>query len=107
MIEKNFRRLPIVSDGNIVGIVTAMDVVRFFGSGEVFQHLRSGTMLQVLQTPALKIGAKNVIMIASDADLGEAARVMNEKNIGALLVVDGEKLIGIITERDFFKLIGK
>lgn len=107
MIEKSFRRLPIVSEGKVVGIVTAMDVVRFFGSGEVFQHLRSGTMLQVLQTPALEIGVKNVITTAFSADSGEAARIMNEKNIGALLVVDDERLVGIITERDFFKLIGK
>jgi len=106
MIEKSFRRLPIVSEGKLAGIVTSMDVVRFFGSGKVFQHLRSGTILQVLQTPALEIGAKNVITISSSEDLGEAARIMNEKNIGALLVVD-ERLVGIITERDFLKLITK
>ncbi|MFQ6068420.1 MAG: CBS domain-containing protein [Candidatus Bathyarchaeia archaeon] len=107
MIEKSFRRLPIVSEGKLVGIVTAMDVVRFFGSGEVFQHLRSGTMLQVLQTPALEIGVKNVFTITSNADSGEAATTMNEKNVGALLVVDDKRLVGIITERDFFKLISK
>lgn len=107
MIEKGFRRLPIVSEGKVVGIVTAMDVVRFFGSGEVFQHLRSGTILQVLQTPAIKIGATNVITISLDADLGEVARIMNDKNVGALLVIKNEQLSGIITERDFFKLIEK
>lgn len=107
MIAKGFRRLPIVSDHRVVGIVTAMDVVRFFGSGDVFQHLRSGTILQVLQTSAVEIGTKNVVTIASSADLGEAARIMDEKDIGALLVVDNEQLVGIITERDFFKSISK
>lgn len=106
MIEKSFRRLPIVSEGKLVGIVTAMDIVRFFGSGEVFQHLRSGTILQVLQTPTLEIGTKSVVTIPSSADLGEAVEIMNENSIGALLVVDPERLIGIITERDFFKLVG-
>jgi len=107
MAEKSFRRLPIISDGKVVGIVTAMDVVRFFGSGKVFQHLRSGTMLQVLQTPALEIGVKDLITIMPSSDLSEAARIMNEKNIGALLVVDDGRLVGIITERDFFKLISE
>lgn len=107
MAEKSFRRLPIISDGKVVGIVTAMDVVRFFGSGKVFQHLRSGTMLQVLQTPALEIGVKDLITIMPSSDLSEAARIMNEKNIGALLVVDDRRLVGIITERDFFKLISE
>jgi CBS domain-containing protein len=105
MVRKSFRRLPIVSQGKLVGIVTAMDIVRFFGSGEVFQHLRSGTVHQVLQTPALQIGAKKLVTISPDADVNEAARIMKERNIGALLVVNEEKLVGILTERDFFKLI--
>jgi len=32
---------------------------------------------------------------------------MKEQNIGALLVVDEEKLVGILTERDFFKLTSR
>ena len=107
MIGNSFRRLPIVSEGKLVGIVTTMDIVRFFGSGEAFQHLRSGTILQVLQTPALEIGVKSLITIPSSADVGEAAKIMNEQNVGALLVVDDEGLVGIITERDFFKLVDK
>jgi CBS domain-containing protein len=107
MIARSFRRLPIVSKSKLVGIITAMDIIRFFGSGEVFQHLRSGTILQVLQTPALEIGTEKVFTIASSSNLGEAASKMEEKSIGALMVVDGyERLIGIITERDFFKFVG-
>ena len=105
MVEKSFRRLPLVSGGRLVGIVTAMDIVRFFGSGEVFQHLRSGTILQVLQTPALQIGTEKLEAISPNANADGAARTMKERNVGALLVVDDEKLVGILTERDFFKLI--
>jgi CBS domain-containing protein len=105
MIARSFRRLPIVTGGRIVGIVTAMDIVRFFGSGEVFQHLRSGTIVQVLQTPVLDIGTRKVITTSPSSHLREAAATMEERNIGALLVVDDERLIGIITERDFFKLV--
>jgi CBS domain-containing protein len=104
MVGKSFRRLPLVSQGKLVGIVTAMDIVRFFGSGEVFQHLRSGTILQVLQTPALQIGTKKLITISPNANVNEAAGAMKERNVGALLVVDEEKLVGMLTERDFFKL---
>jgi CBS domain-containing protein len=106
MVEKSFRRLPLVSQGKLVGIVTAMDIVRFFGSGEVFQHLRSGTIDQVLQTPALHTGTKKLITISPDANVDEAARTMKERKVGALLVVDDQKLVGILTERDFFKLVG-
>jgi len=105
MVTEGFRRLPILSDGKVVGIITAMDIIRFFGSGQAFKHLRSGTITQVLNTPALEIASKEVLTIQPNEDLGQAAKVMQEKKIGALLVVKNEKLVGIITERDFFKMI--
>ncbi len=105
MTTQGFRRLPIISDAKVVGIITAMDIIRFFGSGEVFKYLRSGIITQVLNTPALEIATKEVSTIESNADVGQAAKIMQEKKIGALPVVKNEKLVGIITERDFFKII--
>ena len=105
MIQNGFRRLPIVSNNNIDGIVTVMDIVRFFGSGKVFQHLRSGTLMQVLHTKITEIATRNVVVTAPNVDIGEAAKTMLKKKIGALPVVKNEKLVGIITERDFFKTI--
>lgn len=105
MIMQGFRRLPIVTDGKAVGIITAMDIIRFFGSGEIFKRLQSGAITQVLNTPALEIATKTVTTIEPEADVGQAAKIMREKNLGALPVVQNEKLVGIITERDFFKII--
>jgi len=105
MTSQGFRRLPIVLDGEVLGIITTMDIIRFFGSGEVFKHLRSGTIIQVLNTPALEIAAKPVSTIEPETDVGQAAKIMHEKNIGAVPVAKSGKLVGIITERDFFKLI--
>ncbi|MEM2917354.1 MAG: CBS domain-containing protein [Candidatus Bathyarchaeia archaeon] len=105
MTKEGFRRLPIVSNGKLFGIVTAMDILRFFGSNKVFQHLQSGTVIQVLQTPLSEIATKDVATVEPEADVGEAAKRMQERNIGALPVVKRGMLVGIITERDFFKLI--
>lgn len=105
MTTQGFRRLPIISEDKVVGIITTMDIIRFFGSGKVFQYLKSGTIIQVLNTPALEIATKDVATIEPDVDVGQAAKVMQEKNIGALPVAKNGKLVGIITERDFFKII--
>lgn len=105
MTTQGFRRLPILSDGKVIGIITTMDVIRFFGSGSVFKYLQSGTIIQVLNTPALEIATKDVSTITPDADVGQAAKMMRDKNIGALPVVEKEKLVGMLTERDFFKII--
>jgi len=105
MIEQGFRRLPVVSDKKVLGMITARSILRFFGSGQVFKHLQSGTMTQVLQTSVLEASIKEVGTVSPNVDVGEAARIMKEKDVGSLLVVENERLIGIITERDFFKLI--
>ena len=105
MTAQGFRRLPIISDNKVIGIITAMDIIRFFGSGEVFKYLRSGTIMQVLNTPALEIATKEVVTIKPSADVGQAAKIMRSKNIGAIPVVENDRLVGIITERDFFKII--
>ncbi len=105
MTTQGFRRLPIISDGKVMGIITTMDIIRFFGSGKVFTFLRSGTIIQVLNTLALEIATKKVSTIEPNADVGQAAKIMQERKIGAIPVVKNEKLVGIITERDFFKII--
>ena len=105
MTSQGFRRLPIISEGKVVGLITAMDIIRFFGCGEAFSFLRSGTIIQVLNNPAMEIASKNVITTEPEADVGQAAKIMREKNIGAVPVVKNDKLAGIFTERDFFKMI--
>jgi len=104
MVRYGFRRLPLVSRKKLKGIVTAMDIIRFFGSNEVFRHLEAGTMNSVLKTKVDEISTHDLITIKPDADISEAAKIMSDKGIGALLVVKGELLQGIITERDLFKL---
>lgn len=47
----------------------------------------------------------NVWTIAPDATVFEAIQMMADKNIGALLVIEGEKLIGIISERDYTRKV--
>ena len=105
MTTQGFRRLPIISKRKIVGIITTMDIIRFFGSGKVFKYLKSENINQVLNMPALEIATKDVVTIEPNVDIGQAARIMQEKNIGALPVAENGKLRGIITERDFFKII--
>jgi CBS domain-containing protein len=46
-----------------------------------------------------------VITISSDATVREAARVMMEKKIGCLPVLEGESLVGIVTETDILRYV--
>jgi len=53
----------------------------------------------------LKAKGSNVYSITSELTVLEALKVMGEKNIGALLVIENEKLLGIISERDYARKI--
>ena len=44
-------------------------------------------------------------MVERNVDAGEAAIIMLEKGVGIMPVLENEKLVGMITERDFFKLV--
>ena len=48
---------------------------------------------------------QTIYTIAPTASVFEAVRTMAEKNIGALVVMKGEKIVGIITERDYARKI--
>lgn len=48
---------------------------------------------------------KNTWRISPEATVFEAIQMMSEKNIGALLVTENDKLIGILTERDYTRKV--
>jgi len=53
----------------------------------------------------LKTKGSNIWTVGSKITVYEALEVMAEKNIGALLVVDNEKLVGIFSERDYARKV--
>jgi len=53
----------------------------------------------------LRVKGNRAWSISPSATVFEAIRLMAEKNVGALLVTDGEKLVGIISERDYTRKV--
>ena len=96
------RHLPVLdAEGDrVVGIVSQRDMfrsalARVLGYGEHAQR-------RVLDALAVKeVMTTDVVTTAPDTPLAEAARVMLERKIGALPVIENGKLVGIITESDF------
>lgn len=103
MINNGFRRLPVIRDNVLIGIITASDIMRFLGSGEMFERLVTGNAREVFEVPISTLIRRDVIFTKSDVDLGVAASVMLDKNVGSLPVLEDGELKGIITERDFVR----
>lgn len=53
----------------------------------------------------LNAKGKNVYSVNSTRTVYEALKVMGEKNIGAILIIDGSELKGILSERDYARKI--
>ncbi|NLG85073.1 MAG: CBS domain-containing protein [Firmicutes bacterium] len=101
MRKNGFARLPVVRDGRLVGIVTEMDIMRVSPSPAT--TLSVFEMNYLLSKLTVKdVMTKNPKTIAPEATLEEAAVLMRDYKIGALPVVEGGKLVGIITESDIF-----
>jgi len=104
MHSENVRRLPVVDKhGQMVGIVSELDLLKVSPS--------PATTLSIYEIPYLlsKIKMKDVmttdvISVTEDTTLEDAARVMADNKIGGVPVLRGDKLVGIITETDLFKV---
>jgi CBS domain-containing protein len=107
MINNGFRRLPIIRDNVLIGIITASDILRFLGSGEMFTRLVTGNSKEVFEVPVRTLINRDLVFIRSEEDLGQAAGIMLSKNVGSLPVLEDGELKGIITERDFVRAMAE
>ncbi len=101
--KEKFRYLPVVDKaGKVIGMVTETDLLHAAPSSatslsiyEMNYLLANLKIHDVMSSPA--------ITVAEDVPLEVAAKIMIDKEIGCLPVLQGEKLVGVITETDIFK----
>lgn len=105
MVNNVFRRLPVVVDSVLLGMINATDIVKFLGSGEVFSKLITGHINDAFGLPIKTLMSSEVVTIEPDVDIGSAAEMMMKKDVGSLPVLKEGKLVGIITESDFLRAL--
>jgi CBS domain-containing protein len=103
--KERVRHLPVLdSDGLVCAVVSQRDLFR----GALLRALGYGgraeerLLNQVLVKEAM---SAEIHTTSPDTPVHEAARLMIERKIGCLPVVDGEKLVGIVTETDLVRLL--
>jgi len=98
------RHLPVVDDdGLLAGIVTQRDL---FHSG-LLRALGYGSHAKqkALEGLVIKDAMRNeVVTTTPDSPLSDAAKTMFERKIGCLVVLEGQKIAGILTESDFVRI---
>ncbi len=102
--QHRIRRLPVVDENEcLIGMVTEGDIREAWPSDMLSLLFDQHYMLGKLTVDGIM--TRRPVTVAPDTSIKEAALLMLDKKIGGLPVVEGNKLVGIITESDVFRVI--
>lgn len=97
MAERDIGSIVIVQEGKPIGIVTERDFVRRVAV--LGKNPRALTVTDIMSTPLVTVG--------QECDINTAAKIMTDNNIKRLPVVEGERLVGILTSFDIAKVVAE
>jgi len=101
MRENRIRRVPVVDDGHLVGIISREDIYRALPS--IFDPSISPEILdQAGRVEAGSIMTRSPVTVEPSTPLEQAALMMRTHKFGSLLVMQNKELVGIITETNIF-----
>jgi CBS domain-containing protein len=89
MVEDNVGAVAVCDGSRLVGIFTERDVLRLAGERARLDELRIDDVM-----------TRNVVTVSADSDILAAARLMGERQIRHLPVVEGENVLGLVGIRD-------
>ena len=92
MFEKKHMGYPVMEDSNLKGIVTFTDVQR----------------VPTLDRPVMRISdimTKEIISVPSNAQASDALKLVTSRNIGRVLVIDNESLVGVLSRTDLVRIL--
>ena len=113
MSQKDIRRVPITDPGTgkLIGIVTTMDILDFFGGGKKYSLLTAkhkGNFLSAINAPIKEIMTTGVKTMTNKDTILDAVDLMLEDDIGGFPIVNSEnKIVGMVTEGDVVKKLQK
>lgn len=96
-------QLPVVIGGKVVGIVTDRDLRDATPSVFETPHRAATRVAPVPTLESIRIKdvmTENVLTLGPGASLAEAARLMRRERIGAVPIVDGDRLVGLVARSD-------
>jgi CBS domain-containing protein len=97
MVNTHYRRLPIVENSKLIGLIMATDLLRVLK----LQNYKPSMLRDKLETVMIK----NIFSAKKEDDISSAIKTMMIHDIDGIVVADGHKLEGILTERNILEHI--
>ncbi len=94
-----FRFLPVVRDGFLLGLVTPYDIISYLNRGPGLNNLRKANF------ESTAVMNRDLLTVSPKDDLHEAVRLMNSKRINSVPVTDEGEMLGLITRRDVIDIL--
>ena len=94
MLEESIGSVAVCEGERLVGIFTERDVLRVAGEGSEFAEVRVGDVM-----------TRNPVTLRPDDDVLEAARLMGERKIRHVPVLEGENLLGMVGIREVMRTL--
>ena len=91
----NIAGMPVVDKGKLVGIICQSDILRGF---------KTGTMEDLIVTDVM---VKNVIVASPTESVVDVARIMIEKHVNRVPIVEKGLIVGIVTRGDIIKVVAE
>ena len=95
MAIRKIRRIPVIQEGALAGIVTRSDLQSVAARHDWAGRTQKIVLADVMKTP--------VLTVAPDDTLEHASKIMLDNDVSGLPVMDGGRLLGMITESDVFE----
>jgi CBS domain-containing protein len=101
MVRNRLRRLPVILEDGLVGVVTVFDVLGYLEEG----HYKGIGAEENLSTRVDEIMEKHVVTVAPEEDLGKVLSLVKESGYGGFPVVKDGKVVGVVTITDILRWI--
>ena len=103
----HFRRLPVVSEDVLFGIITTMDIMKHVGNGGMFSDMVTGDAADMMGLSVRELMSGELFTTVPDQNICDIAKEMLDKNVGALPVIENSHLVGVVTEFDLVKALSE
>lgn len=105
MHRARVRHLPVTrDDGTLAGVITDRNLRHHLFRAPVYRAIGTTSIDSLLETARVRdVMSAPAITVDAAQDLAEVARIMVRDRIGSLPVVEGGRLVGIITETDLLR----